>query len=554
MSTSDKLSPSQQQALLLIDNLSDQVKYLDRDVLKIKIQASIADAIWWYDEPRARNQFINAFQAIDTIKIPDDQNARLQNPQGQGSGAMQSILRQEILRLIAQHDFQLADTLRQTINQRQSDEKAKSKSISQEERVEQDMQLMQLIIFLAKNNPAQASKIVRESFRKGINEPLVYALIGIRHDRPELADELFREAISVARSASITSSDIVHWLAPYVLPDPDDVVLGRDPYSDPSRVSLTQMFLMYACDVVSARTVLENSATPPVSGPNIQEMIQREYQIWQTLTPLLAKVLPNKVPVAQARLAQLASNLSAAQLSASETSSDSKNVSELLRKAEASTDGRRKDMLYLRAAMTAFRQDDITQAFSIVDRISKAGDREALKSLILYQASLKALDKKDVDGAIRYAKDISFMPQRVVMFNRIAQALLAQKDNARATGMIDEIWLWVVNKDNSPDKARALLLIVAVATGYDTGKGFELLQSAIKAINDADFTPPKEAPMSERPLLGKILITAEIRSSGVATLNFNKPMSSVRARMIISFSKSSAPQERSTGTSWLMLQ
>jgi 23S rRNA A2030 N6-methylase RlmJ len=47
------LTPNQQSALLMLDQLFEAAKGFDDIVLRIRTQARVADMLWTYDEPRA---------------------------------------------------------------------------------------------------------------------------------------------------------------------------------------------------------------------------------------------------------------------------------------------------------------------------------------------------------------------------------------------------------------------------------------------------------------------------------------------------------------------
>src|SRR5437870_3532757 len=62
------LSREQQRALWLLDQLFDEAQGFADAPLKLRTQAQIADLLWPYDEPRARRQFEDIFQAIAALK------------------------------------------------------------------------------------------------------------------------------------------------------------------------------------------------------------------------------------------------------------------------------------------------------------------------------------------------------------------------------------------------------------------------------------------------------------------------------------------------------
>src|SRR5262245_1562853 len=68
MNRSTHISPDQKRALSLLESLLNRVNDIESEEFKIRAQIQIADAIWDYDELRARAQMIDAFHNITSMK------------------------------------------------------------------------------------------------------------------------------------------------------------------------------------------------------------------------------------------------------------------------------------------------------------------------------------------------------------------------------------------------------------------------------------------------------------------------------------------------------
>jgi len=99
------------------------------------------------------------------------------------------------------------------------------------------------------------------------------------------------------------------------------------------------------------------------------------------------------------------------------------------------------------------------------------------------------LHEGKLERAYTLARRIEFMPQRLVVFTRLAEELWASKQVDAAEVKMEEIWEWVNKADNSPQKIDAMLKLTALVASRDTVRGFEWLQSTSRALNSTDFTP-----------------------------------------------------------------
>lgn len=484
-----KLTPEQQKALALLTVLPEQAKDIEDERLKILIQANIADALWKYDEPKARRQFTEAFHHIDSIEVPphthshNHTDAVLESPRFK--------LRQELLQIISKHDLNLAEKLRVSINN--SPESNSSEDIAANE-YEQTTHSARLALSLANSNPKRAAQSFKANLSRWNFETVVGLLIAIRRENPPLADGLFSNVLVIARQRS-TSLGNLGLLAYYVLPTEEERFSGQDQLTDTTRRNVTEQFLNCFYEVISSQTNIEIATA------------QQDYIALQMTLPLFNKVLPDKVTIVRARMDEIAKLISSKQLSAIENADRQNSVEELLKAAEASKIPQQKSSILALAATTAFRQDDIDQGLSIAEKIDNKEDRLSVISVIRHQASLKVLGKDGVEAAYSHAKEVEVIQARVDIFNRMIQKLIKIKDSLRANALLGEIEEWInKNSDIGLERVQALLNIAKTASEYNSSRFFEIMRSACKAINEAQFYALPEKTNTSKRLLRKPLI------------------------------------------------
>lgn len=519
----EKFMQEQQQVLWLLANVEEKAKRLDGSTLKIKVLAKIADTLWQHDELHARRLFAEAFNAIDSIKLDANKDQRAKIAATSGGLNPLSDLRAEILQLVAARDFKLAESLRKIIKESapESDGNENLQSnLSEKEELAWD-----IAVASVKTQPERTAHFVRTQLRRGINEELGWALVNIRHENQPLAEQLFSEALIMAR-ANIAAPENLENLALYVLPTEGEAFHGR-----PSASSMEALlnFLGYAADKLAAQ-----SASGHIPAPKGAEA-QHEYRTLKSLLPLFEIHTPDKVSLIRERMAVLIAAMSPQQ--ASTVSPSQEDVAELLRQAESTVGSKRRDLRLMQVSMLAMRQGDLEQAISIAERISDLEERSIQVSLLTYQASLKALEKNDFDEAHRLARRIEFLPQRVRAFNMLANKLRASKQEDRARTALEEIWEWTNKAANSPQKAKALLILATAMTHYDAEKGFEFLSSTVKTINSIDFSSPEINRTSSRVAQVTLdMLDLDAVFSTLARINYDRAMQAAQSFTLVEVS------------------
>lgn len=161
-----------------------------------------------------------------------------------------------------------------------------------------------------------------------------------------------------------------------------------------------------------------------------------------------------------------------------------------LKEAEAATDPKQKDRLYSAAAAQFMLQGKNDEAVRAADKIKDRGFRFTTNSNIRYQIGLRALSRDNLDEALRYTREIEFSPQRVLIYQKVAEKLIAQKDYQRTSEILSEIERWLEASAEDSKKALGLLNVACLVSSFDPPHGFEVTKLAVKAINNTDFKPP----------------------------------------------------------------
>jgi hypothetical protein len=479
----------------LLEGVGRRATTLDNSILKVRVVARVADALWEQDETRARQLFVTAFHSIDEIKLDpaQDQRVAIAQKRGEAFGPLFR-LRSQVLQSMARRDYNLADSLRKESEKDTADSEAKKQSdaLTAEER---SSIYLDMAVALAQTQPAQSGQLMRSLLRNGINPSIAFALTRMRRINTQLADQLYGEALASARLHPLVADELGS-LAEYVLPIEEDRFFGANPLDDVARVSAIRQFLDYVYD--GSKQIVTGNALLAAKGNEIDnELAERAYYTLKDSLPMFQRLQPERTAFIEEQMKALLGFMTPQDANNTQTPAR-ESLDELVRKAESTIGERPRTIAFMRASAAAVSQGDLERAVAIANRIDDLYERKIQTSLVLYQAAMRELRESKLERAYSYAKRIEFLTQRFAVFHRMAQRLWKDKDPDRARATIEDIWDWLGKADNTPQKADAMLKITATMAQHDTDRGFEFLQSAVNVLNRTDFSfkPPESNRIS----------------------------------------------------------
>ncbi|HEX4946809.1 MAG TPA: hypothetical protein VFZ34_09105 [Blastocatellia bacterium] len=482
-----ELPLQQQRAIAVLESLAKETIALDDQPLRIKTQAKIADTLWSYNQTRAREIFTEAFHATNEIPPTKFQN----NSDGLVSDKMlaalfsdRSKLQREVLQLIFARDAEFAEKLRAAVAEKSANNEVQAK----EDKDIETAQKLDLAQALAKSQPEKAAQIVRQILASGYNPNVGMVLSAMRLDHPDLVNTLFMETLAVARKSDGPLGITVGSLIFYFVSEMDRLT-GKDPMTDPARAPVMQPFLAAMLEAISRHVAIESDGTPAVPA----NAAAFDFIVLQQITPFFAKFMPDAMPTIRLRTTQLTKHISSTRAEEISKGVGEPNYETTIKEAESATDVKRKDRLYGNAAYQAVSQGKYEEAVRLVEKIQDREYRYTTGSIVRYQIAYKAMFKDEVEEALRYAREIEFSPQRVLIYQKVAEKFIGKKDYQRATETLSEIERWLEASAENPKKAKGLLDVAGLVASFDPTRGFAVVKLAAQAINNADFkTPPSK--------------------------------------------------------------
>lgn len=456
-----------QRVLGQLEQLFIEAGALKDEEVKITVQVHVADILWESDKPRAARMFEDAFRALEAMGATD------LNADSAASGKdkaveTQSRLRAELLQLVSRRDAKLAEKLVKLVSLPELDLEAEHVEISRSDR-ERAKLYMDSAKRLADIDPQRAANLAEAYLERQPGSEVLNLLFRLQNRDPAMADNLFQHALSIVERDAAASFDI-RGLAPYVLRNS-----GGGSLNDTS----LKRFLELASSYLSRQSFSQAS-----DGNNIYvgRRAVNDYQFARQLLPYFEQRMPDQVETVKASLNQMSMLIPPDAMR--ELSTDQKpaaDIEGLLAKAERTVDPREKDGLYQRASMLALSGNDIGRALSIAEKIGNETMRARTVSMIRYNAAVRAVRERDFTAAYQYLKGLTNIRQRAMVFNQMIR--MSSGDPEKALSVLSDAEQMLSSAEDGPDKVNAMLNLVVVATSLDSDRGFEIMQSAIRALD-----------------------------------------------------------------------
>ncbi len=482
----EKRSP---QSRPVIDRALDTIAYaaalipnLPGPESQVAAYAALADALWRYDQGRARDFFRAAFTVLAKVEVDAASRNRQAEVESADREQWKYETRTQLLYRVAQLDEALAVELA-----RLAPEEGEKSSIAdgKASNSESIKFLLQRAFALLDTDPQQAADLARRTLSAGISPWLTMFLSGLRERAPALANDVFAQALNLMLAQS-DPPDIasLQLLSPYLLDQ-----------SSQADLSLTRRFLMLVANGLQAQPMQSNSLGRRLSA-------SEHYYLLRLYLPLFGQYLPEVVPSMQVMLSQLSAALPAEQRSRmSQGSSSSGTTSEsgfaAGRVKEAEAGGTTLGGLGETGARGAAEEKPIGRE----PAIKKTGDerlREAALDAQRYELAQRALHQDRLDEASRVAREIKNPLARIELLVQIGMRMAKQGDTGGAAIHLDQAYGLITSLDDSRQKIIQILLLAQTTLWIDRDRAFTYAQGAVSVLNQLRGTNSSEKkPSSE---------------------------------------------------------
>lgn len=472
----------------LLEQLADQSRASENLAFATRAQSQAATLLWPHDPERARSIYRRAFQTLTDSPGPSNQLDRANRSRTFDSvlvsaSAQKRQLRGELLNQIAARDPELAEELARGLAESIESSKnvcddclSDSGSLSRvsfgpvaaltREDAERSEMLMSAALQIVERDPQQAMAFAQMSVALGISSNFARLLTLMRTVDAERADLLFSNAVTRLEHSSRVDLTGVHTLGSYVL------AVVNSAAKQPLSRALVVRFLNLAFAQIAGRA----GSSPRNTSRDESAAL---YFIERQLTDLFARYLPDR----QAQLQRYVSDQADGGLNDQAIDPGELAVREpgdIARDAIEATNALERDSLYAGAALGWLAQGNVKEAQAAALKISDDRTRDR----VLVQIVRRHSSEKRVEDAIGLARRIADAPARADLLVMLSSVLFASKDGARAVELLSEAETASLKTAASIERARSLVKIAGGFSAFDTLRGFEALQSAVKTIND----------------------------------------------------------------------
>jgi hypothetical protein len=500
-------------ALSLLATLAEEARGYEDQVLRVRVQAKAADALWDADAAAARGIFIKAWDAAEVF---DRETAERSASGDGGSSAAGAVnrpsLRPEVLRLVALRDPELGESfLRRLTGEREPDSET-SRHEAQSEHPDVSKPLPPALIqrlrlarqLLGVDQTERASAFAAPALAHATPNGIAF-LSALREKDQAAADRLYQALLSREVTDPAADANTVSILSSYVFTPFLVVTVSRDGATQIARLrdSVTEALAapsLRAAFMQAAASMLLRPPAPPDQDYTSAGRAGEAFVVARLL-PLFEQYSPQLVPALRERLSMLAPDVPEATRQRWDgvlskgfgpEASAANEIQDALNQAGSASSIAGRDDAYVRAAVAAAKAGD-ARAQEFADKIDSQELRERVRAYVDFVAVERALAEKEIERALQLSRsgELTHL-QRVWVYTEAAK-LLIKVDLPGALQLLDEAAAEARRMNPSgSDKVRALTAIATRLADIQRSRAWELMTEAVKAANKIDNFPADE--------------------------------------------------------------
>ncbi len=268
-----------------------------------------------------------------------------------------------------------------------------------------------------------------------------------------------------------------------------------------AKPALASKFLIFAFDKTrktidqarvsppQAREFLGNTAVYAINylSPEVERYLPSAMGEWNRLWQEALSLSPASQDEAARKIQEINSQRATAQDATSNSGLDS-IISSNLAEAEKAAGECQRDRAYASAAFFMGGAKDFNKALNTAELIKDIALRKNMIEFIHYNMCIKATEAGELNEASEHVKYVSNSDQLALLYVKMANVALRQKDTARAVELLTETKRLADKSSDPMAKARNYLAAAALYAQFDMFETESTLREAIKAANQAKAT------------------------------------------------------------------
>lgn len=498
--------------LPLLAALADQASLSADLTFAVRAQSQAATLLWPYDCRQARAIYRRAFQSL---VCNDSATSNATSVHRSSRLAITAIAKQhlliELLQEIAGPDPGLAEDLVRAFTapvagadpgcgcatmsgNRVNDsgpafESSPTPAPTHREGERRDV-LVGLALQIVERDPTRAMALAQMSLASGVSQHFSQLLLSVRAVDAERADRIFASAVRGLERSRDVDFDSLHTLGAFLVSATDPIAgepVGRD---------VVVRFLN--CALAQLSRLGQMAAGWRGDGPANQGIAAADeaviYFIGQQLGDLLARYMPDRLGEFKRKIVELSAT-NAIDRAIVPDRIYASNPNESVRGARAASTAVDRDMLYARAAFAWLAKGEVSRAQAAAAEVAAA----AIRDRVMIQVARRYSAAGRLDDAVAATRRIRDAVLRANLLMSLAGAALDPEEGTRATDLLDEAVECALTAPPSMTRALALIGAAGSYTAFDARRGFEVMQTAVTAIDEALAQRDASEPAHSNP-------------------------------------------------------
>ncbi|HWT01987.1 MAG TPA: hypothetical protein VN256_17190 [Pyrinomonadaceae bacterium] len=504
-------------AITLISSLADEARGYQDQTLRARVLARAADAVWETDAERARNYFQRAWESAESADAESQRRMeedirRQQRESGGAAYISPPSLRNEVLRLAARRDRALGEGfLKRIEDARERAPEIAPPGTTPWMSTPTDSQRLRLAMQLLQDDDVERALQYadRVLITGTVTRDSIDFLSALREKDAKAADQRYVSMLHFAAADGNSDANTVSGLASYAFTPFLYIVF--EPGGGASHMQRRALTPAPALPREVRAEFFRTAAQillrplPPPGQDRTSAGRTGKYLVIKRLLPLFDQHAPELAAEMRAHMAALTPDVNeqartgenrAVNVGIVPEDESRDPMRELEERLKGAADQGGRDAIYADVAVGLAGSGD-PRAADLVDKIEDSELRKQARAYVDFQYMNNALQKKDAEGALRFARSGELTHIQRVWGLTQAARLLLKTDRARSLELLEEAATEARRiGGGEADRPRAL---VAVTKGFleaDRARAWELVSDVVRAGNSAEGFTGDDARLS----------------------------------------------------------
>ena len=465
----EKQQEVQQRALVLLDEVAADAQTLRLAENRIRIQTMAANLLWTRDENRARAAFKEAVNNLNQLAS----NVDADNPQSYNHVHLASMLRQEMLQMVARRDARLALEMLRATRQPESQAASGHSPQTNERYMEQNLAAQ-----VAASDPKLALQVAEESLSKGLSFELINVFARLQEKDSEAAAKLLTGIVGKVRSENLSINHEAANVAVNLLQS-----ISRQPAPNSPSAPNQPAVKTATIDQQIIRDLMDTVATAalnaPPNNPHLLSMLQG-------MMPQVEKYASARGPSLRRKIAEMNRGQDAQSRMGNEFNLLMQNGSlEDVIEAAGKAPPEARSGYYQQAAWKAMGQGDATRARQLInDHISDPVQRSQMLTQIDRDAAWRELGQGKLAEARQLLARLRSSEERVGLLAQMAAMAQGKGDHQMARGLLEEARGLLDSQVINTQQLNSRLQVARSYASLEPAQSFDLIEPIIDRINE----------------------------------------------------------------------